>query len=96
MKGSDTLRFYRDRAEQERQDGEAATLSHVRDRCRRSEAAWSELAERAQRVENTRAVEANRVATRRAEEVAQRETPARNPMPAERETPNPYPDKDNT
>ncbi len=94
MKGSDTLRFYRDRADQESQDGDAATLAHVRDRCRRSAAAWSELAERAQLGEKTRAEEANRVAARRAEERAQRETPGRHPMPAERETRNPYPDKD--
>ncbi|MCA1600594.1 MAG: hypothetical protein LC776_02755 [Acidobacteria bacterium] len=84
MKGSDTLRFYRDRAEQERQDGDAATLAHVRDRCRRSAAAWSELAERAQRGEKTRADEANRVAVRRAEEGAQRESPGAHPMPADR------------
>ena len=66
MKGSDTLRFYRARAEQERKEGDEASLSHVRDRCRRSEAAWSELAERAERGEKTRAVEASRVAARRA------------------------------
>ncbi len=96
MKGSDTLQFYIVRAEQERQDGDAATLAQVRDRCRRSEAAWSELAERAQRGERTRAVEASRVAARRADDVAQRETPARKPMPGERETPNPAPDKDYT
>ena len=68
MKGSDALPFYRARAEQERKDGDEATLSHVRDRCRRSEAAWSDLAERAERGEKTRAVEADRVAARRAEE----------------------------
>ena len=68
MKGSDTLRFYLARAEQERKDGDEAILSHVRDRCRRSEAAWSELAKRAERGEKTRAVEADRVAARRAEE----------------------------
>jgi len=96
MKGSDSLQFYRDRAEQERKDGEAAALPHVRDRCRRSGAAWSELAERAQRGETTRAVEASRVAARRAEELAQRESPGRKPMPGERETPNPVPDKDYT
>lgn len=68
MKSSDTLRFFLARAEQERKDGDDATLSHVRDRCRRSEAAWSELAKRAERGEKTRAVEADRVAARRAEE----------------------------
>ncbi len=70
MKGSDTLRFYRAREEQERKDGDEATLTHVRDRCRRSEAAWSELAERAERGEKTRAAEAERVAARRAEDPA--------------------------
>ena len=93
MKGSDTLRFYRDRAAQERQAGDAATLAHVRDRCRRSEAAWSELAERAQRGEKTRAVEESRVAARRAEE-GQREVAPREQMRTERETPNPYPDRE--
>jgi hypothetical protein len=94
MKGSDTLQFYIARAEQERQEGDAATLAHVRDRCRRSEAAWSELAERAQRGERTRIAEASRVAARRADEMAQRETPSQEPMPGEQETPNPAPDKD--
>jgi hypothetical protein len=93
MKGSDTLRLYRDRAEQERQNGDATTLAHVRDRCYRSAAAWSELAERAELGEKTRAAEAIRVAARRAEEEVQGTTPGRKPMPAERETPIPYPDK---
>jgi hypothetical protein len=42
-----TLQFYLDRANQAREDAEVATLSHVRDRCLRSEAAWTQLAERA-------------------------------------------------
>jgi hypothetical protein len=44
---STNVQFYRDRAEEARLAAEAATLSHVRDRCRRSEAAWTELANRA-------------------------------------------------
>jgi len=40
------LQFYRDRAEQARRDGEEATLAHVRQRCRRSERAWTVLANR--------------------------------------------------
>jgi hypothetical protein len=72
MRGSDTLQFYIGRAEQERKDGEAATLSHVRDRCRRSAAAWSELAERAARGEKRRAAEAAKVAARQAEERRER------------------------
>jgi hypothetical protein len=47
MASSTNLQFYRDRAEEARLAAEAATLSHVRDRCRRSEAAWTELANRA-------------------------------------------------
>ena len=47
MAKSNTLQFYLDRAEQAREDAEAATLSHVRDRCRRSEAAWTQMAKRA-------------------------------------------------
>jgi hypothetical protein len=47
MASSTNQQFYRDRAEEARLGAEAATLSHVRDRCRRSEAAWTELANRA-------------------------------------------------
>jgi hypothetical protein len=42
-----TLQFYLDRASQAREDAKVATLSHVRDRCLRSEAAWTQLADRA-------------------------------------------------
>jgi len=51
---SNTLRFYLDRADQAREDAEAATLSNVADRCRRSEAAWTLLAERAALAEKNR------------------------------------------
>jgi hypothetical protein len=51
---SNTLRFYLARAAQARMDAEAATLDHVRERCRRSEAAWNELASRAARTERMR------------------------------------------
>jgi hypothetical protein len=54
------LQFYTARAEQAREDAEAATLDHVRERCRRSEAAWSALAERAERSEQMKAAEALR------------------------------------
>jgi len=47
MANSTNLQFYRDRAEEARLAAEAATLSLVRERCRRSEAAWTELASRA-------------------------------------------------
>ena len=43
------LQFFLDRADQARAEAEAATLDHVRERCRRSEAAWSALAQKAQR-----------------------------------------------
>jgi len=46
MANSNTLQFYLDRADEARKQAEAATLSHVRDRCRRSEVAWTQLAER--------------------------------------------------
>jgi hypothetical protein len=56
------LQFYVARAAQARAEGEAATLAHVRERCRRSEAAWAELAERATRSEKLKAAEASRKA----------------------------------
>lgn len=54
MANSNTLQFYLDRAQEARKQAEAATLSHVRDRCRRSEAAWTQLAERAAATEALR------------------------------------------
>jgi len=51
---STNLRFYLARADQARADAEAATLDHVRERCRRCEAAWNELALRAGRSEQLR------------------------------------------
>jgi hypothetical protein len=54
MANSNTLQFYRDRADQAREDAEAATLSNVRERCRRSEAAWTQLADRVASTEEKR------------------------------------------
>ena len=54
MARTNTLKFYLDRAEEARKQAEAATLSHVRDRCRRSEAAWIQLAERVEATEKMR------------------------------------------
>ena len=51
---SSSLQFFLDRAEQARAEAEAATLDLVRERCRRSQAAWSALAEKAQRSERLR------------------------------------------
>lgn len=48
------LAFLLTRAEQARAEGEAATLDHVRERCLRSAAAWSALADQAQRSERLR------------------------------------------
>jgi len=48
------LEFYRARADEARAAGEEATLDHVRERCRRSEVAWSALADKAQRGEQLR------------------------------------------
>jgi hypothetical protein len=46
--------FYVARAAEARAAAEAATLENVRARCRRSEAAWTEMAERVQRGERMR------------------------------------------
>jgi hypothetical protein len=56
------LQFFLARAEQARAEAEAATLDHVRERCRRSEAAWQALADRAERSEVLREAEAKRKA----------------------------------
>jgi hypothetical protein len=56
------LEFFLARAAQARAEGEAATLDHVRERCRRSEAAWQALADRAERSEQMRRAEAVRKA----------------------------------
>ena len=59
---SSNLTFFLARAEQARAEAEAATLDHVRERCRRSEAAWTALADKAQRSERMREEEAKRKA----------------------------------
>ncbi len=43
------------RAAEARRDADAAMLDNVRDRCLRSEAAWSDMAARAERTEKMRA-----------------------------------------
>lgn len=57
------LNFFLARAEQARVEAEAATLEHVRDRCRRSEAAWQALADKALRSERMRELDAERKAS---------------------------------
>ena len=59
---SSNLQFFLARAEQARAEGDAATLDHVRERSRRSEAAWQALADRAERSEKLREEEALRKA----------------------------------
>ena len=59
---SSNLDFFRARAAQARAEAEAATLDHVIERCRRSEAAWTALADRAERSELMRVAEAQRKA----------------------------------
>lgn len=56
------LQFFLARADQARVEGDAATLEHVRERCRRSEAAWMALADKARRSEELRIEEAERKA----------------------------------
>ncbi|TVV69969.1 hypothetical protein [Sphingomonas solaris] len=51
---SATSDFYRARAEESNREAEAALLDNVRDRCRRSEAAWTAMAERLTRAEAMR------------------------------------------
>lgn len=48
---SPNLQFFLARAAESKADGDAATLDQARARCRRSEAAWRAMAERASRVE---------------------------------------------
>jgi hypothetical protein len=56
------LEFYLERAKAARDEADAATLEHVRERCRRSAAAWMLLADRALRSEQLKAAEALRKA----------------------------------
>lgn len=56
------LEFFLARAAQARAEGEEATLTHVRERCQRSEAAWQALADKAKRSERLRQEEAKRKA----------------------------------
>jgi hypothetical protein len=49
LRHSTDLEFYLARAAQARTEANAATLSHVRERCQRSQAAWEALADRAAR-----------------------------------------------
>ncbi len=57
---SSNVQFFLARVEQARAEGEKATLEQVRERCRRSEAAWQALASKAERSERLKAEEAAR------------------------------------
>jgi hypothetical protein len=85
------LQFFLDRADQARAEAEAATLNHVRERCRRSEAAWSALADKAQRGERLRIEDQKRKAAEAASisnEDDIQEEPAQTGFPTcERRTP---------
>ena len=59
---SSNVQFFLARVEQARAEGEQATLDQVRERCRRSEAAWQALANKAERSERLKAEEAARKA----------------------------------
>jgi len=59
---SSNLQFFLARAEQARAEAEGATLDLVRERCRRSEAAWSALADKAQYTEMLRVQDQKRKA----------------------------------
>jgi hypothetical protein len=54
--------FYLARATEAREQAQEAKLDHVRERCLRSEAAWTAMAERAERSERLKAAEAERKA----------------------------------
>lgn len=58
------LDFYLVRAAEARRDADSATLDNVRERCLRAEAAWNEMAARADRGEKMRArLEAEKAAS---------------------------------
>lgn len=61
------LQFFLARAAQARAEANTATLEHVRERCRRSEAAWMALADRAERSEQLKVAEAFRKAEKTSE-----------------------------
>lgn len=52
---SPSIIFYLTRADECARDAENAKLENVRDRCRRSEIAWREMADRLMRTETMRA-----------------------------------------
>jgi hypothetical protein len=69
---SSNLEFFRARAAQARAEADSATLDLVRERCRRSEAAWMLLADKAERSEQMKEAEALRKAEQQLDCEAQR------------------------
>lgn len=67
---SATSEFYLTRAAESARDAENATLANVRDRCRRSEAAWLSMADRIARGEAMRETLAAEKSARADEEEA--------------------------
>ena len=55
-----TVEFFRERAREAAEEARAATLGNVRDRALRSEAAWQEMADRAESVAENRSELARR------------------------------------
>lgn len=51
-----TSEYYMARAAECARDADAATLDNVRDRCRRAEQAWTEMADRAERTTEQRLI----------------------------------------
>ena len=78
---SQTFAFYTARAEEAAFEADNATLGNVRDRALRSEAAWREMANRVQRLEeDRRAAEVIRAERREAEETARNRVLATQPI----------------
>ena len=66
---SSSLAFFRARAAEARAEAMAATLDRVRERCQCSEAAWNELAGKAERSERLREAETRRKAEQNVVEI---------------------------
>jgi hypothetical protein len=56
--------FYRERAQLAQDEADAAKLDNVRDRCLRAEAAWTAMADRAERTQKLRDKRESEVVTR--------------------------------
>lgn len=61
---ADDITLYRTRAAAEQANADAATLANVRERCERAAKAWTEIADRAERVTTQRLVREAETAAR--------------------------------